>query len=79
MATLTWPQTKTDLQLDSDNSGLVSAFNICLWTSVALVLTTYAICHSLWNMDPGRDSIIYRLTATRPGAALNDQPASAAY
>jgi len=37
-------------------------FNIWFWLLVILALATYAISVAMWNMDPGRDSIIYRLT-----------------
>lgn len=37
-------------------------FNIWFWLLVVLAIATYAICVAMWNMDPGRDSIIYRLT-----------------
>lgn len=40
-------------------------FNIWFWLLVILFLAVYAISLSLWNMDPGRDSIIYRLTQKR--------------
>uniref|UniRef100_A0A0A1WSK8 Renin receptor n=1 Tax=Zeugodacus cucurbitae TaxID=28588 RepID=A0A0A1WSK8_ZEUCU len=40
-------------------------FNIILWFSVAFTLALYAVIVALINMDPGRNSIIYRLTATR--------------
>ena len=37
-------------------------FNIWFWLLVVIFLATYAISVAMWNMDPGRDSIIYRLT-----------------
>ena len=37
-------------------------FNIVLWLMIILVLAVIAISYSLWNMDPGYDSIIYRMT-----------------
>jgi len=40
-------------------------FNIILWTLVVLALTIYAIGYGIWTMDPGKDSIIYRMTTTR--------------
>lgn len=40
-------------------------FNIILWTMVVLGLTVYGISWGMWNMDPGKDSIIYRMTAQR--------------
>jgi renin receptor len=40
-------------------------FNIILWTMIVLVLVILAIAVGIWNMDPGRDSIIYRMTTQR--------------
>lgn len=37
-------------------------FNIVLWLMIALALAVIAIAYNLWNMDPGYDSIIYRMT-----------------
>ncbi|XP_065171042.1 ATPase H(+)-transporting accessory protein 2 [Atheta coriaria] len=40
-------------------------FNIILWFGVAMFFSLLAICMFIGNMDPGRDSIIYRMTSTR--------------
>ena len=40
-------------------------FNIVLWLMILMGITVFAICYGIWNMDPGRDSIIYRMTTTR--------------
>ncbi|CAH2008007.1 unnamed protein product [Acanthoscelides obtectus] len=40
-------------------------FNIILWFGVMMVFSLLAICIAIGNMDPGRDSIIYRMTSTR--------------
>lgn len=40
-------------------------FNILLWFGVVFVFTLIAIVYALMDMDPGRDSIIYRMTSTR--------------
>ncbi|XP_012719739.3 renin receptor [Fundulus heteroclitus] len=37
-------------------------FNIVLWLMIALALAVIVISYNLWNMDPGYDSIIYRMT-----------------
>ncbi|KAJ8255427.1 hypothetical protein GJAV_G00204760 [Gymnothorax javanicus] len=37
-------------------------FNIVLWLMIVLALAVIAIAYNLWNMDPGYDSIIYRMT-----------------
>ncbi|XP_062384516.1 renin receptor-like [Sardina pilchardus] len=37
-------------------------FNIVLWLMILLALAVIAISYNLWNMDPGYDSIIYRMT-----------------
>ncbi|KAG5888803.1 hypothetical protein JTB14_007078 [Gonioctena quinquepunctata] len=40
-------------------------FNIILWLGIILLFSLIAICMFIGNMDPGRDSIIYRMTSTR--------------
>lgn len=40
-------------------------FNICLWLLVVLALALYVISLVMWYLDPGRDSIIYRMTSQR--------------
>ncbi|KAJ3592306.1 hypothetical protein NHX12_007434 [Muraenolepis orangiensis] len=37
-------------------------FNIVLWLMIALALAVIATSYTMWNMDPGYDSIIYRMT-----------------
>ncbi|XP_063845262.1 renin receptor-like [Scylla paramamosain] len=49
----------------SYSSDYPAIFNIILWLSIVLVLAILAISMSMWNMDPGRDSIIYRMTTMR--------------
>ncbi|CAH0559313.1 unnamed protein product [Brassicogethes aeneus] len=40
-------------------------FNMMLWFTVVMIFSLLAICLAIANMDPGRDSIIYRMTSTR--------------
>lgn len=40
-------------------------FNIVLWFGIIFVFSLLAICISIGDMDPGRDSIIYRMTSNR--------------
>ncbi|KAH3797674.1 renin receptor-like [Dreissena polymorpha] len=40
-------------------------FNIVLWLMILMAIAVIAICYGIWNIDPGRDSIIYRMTTTR--------------
>lgn len=40
-------------------------FNIILWFSVVIAFSLLAISYTIGYMDPGRDSIIYRMTSTR--------------
>jgi len=40
-------------------------FNIILWFGVLIAFSMLAICYAIAYMDPGRDSIIYRMTSTR--------------
>ena len=37
-------------------------FNMILWIMIALALAVSIISYNIWNMDPGYDSIIYRMT-----------------
>ena len=39
--------------------------NIILWMSLLIGVSVLAISIGIWNMDPGRDSIIYRMTSQR--------------
>ncbi|KAL6424223.1 hypothetical protein ACFW04_009815 [Cataglyphis niger] len=40
-------------------------FNILLWFGVIFFFSLLAICIAIADMDPGRDSIIYRMTSNR--------------
>ncbi|XP_044004821.1 ATPase H(+)-transporting accessory protein 2 isoform X2 [Aphidius gifuensis] len=40
-------------------------FNIFLWFGIILIFSLLAICIAIAEMDPGRDSIIYRMTSNR--------------
>lgn len=42
-------------------------FLITFVTVVPLILALFAISWAMWNIDPGRDSIIYRNTDNIPG------------
>uniref|UniRef100_A0A8C6BEF3 Renin receptor n=1 Tax=Monodon monoceros TaxID=40151 RepID=A0A8C6BEF3_MONMO len=37
-------------------------FNMILWIMIALALAVIITSYNIWNMDPGYDSIIYRMT-----------------
>lgn len=59
------------LQADTDNPYNLAypynynysvIFNIILWMMIGLALAVIVISYNLWNMDPGYDSIIYRMT-----------------
>uniref|UniRef100_A0A182VSB3 Uncharacterized protein n=1 Tax=Anopheles minimus TaxID=112268 RepID=A0A182VSB3_9DIPT len=50
---------------DKYNSNYPVMFNIILWFSVVLAFSLLAISIVIGTMDPGRDSIIYRMTSTR--------------
>ncbi|KAF2897437.1 hypothetical protein ILUMI_08737 [Ignelater luminosus] len=47
------------------NGNYPVIFNIILWFGVAMVFALLAISIVIGTMDPGRDSIIYRMTSTR--------------
>merc|ERR550534_59971 len=59
--TTTSPNEAENLASDYDDMFPV-IFNMWFWLMVVLALTVYAVSVGMWNMDPGRDSIIYRLT-----------------
>jgi len=40
-------------------------FNIILWIMIGFSLAIFGISWGIWNMDPGRDSLIYRMTSQR--------------
>lgn len=42
-----------------------AAFQLLFWTTLAIALTVYGVSYAMWNMDPGRDSIIYRMTSAQ--------------
>ena len=48
---------------DSRSDNFSAVFLITLFVTVSLGLALYAVSWILWNMDPGRDSVIYRQVA----------------
>jgi renin receptor len=40
-------------------------FNLFFWTSLALTLMVISIIYVFLNLDPGADTIIYRMTTPR--------------
>jgi len=42
-----------------------AVFNIILFISISLILALIAICVTIATMDPGRDSLIYRVTSAQ--------------
>ena len=40
-------------------------FNIILWLLIVMAVVIYAVAYGIWYMDPGHDSIIYRMTSQR--------------
>ncbi|CAM9814482.1 unnamed protein product [Lampetra planeri] len=47
------------------NYNYAVVFNIVLWLMLAMALAIIAVSYGMWNMDPGRDSLIYRMTNQR--------------
>ncbi|KAM7542219.1 hypothetical protein Aperf_G00000019478 [Anoplocephala perfoliata] len=41
-------------------------FNIVFWFVVAFALVVWAVAYGMWNMDPCRDGIIYRMSVSKP-------------
>ncbi|VVC97751.1 unnamed protein product [Leptidea sinapis] len=50
---------------DKYSSDYAAIFNILLWFGIIFTFTLVAIVYAIMDMDPGRDSIIYRMTSTR--------------
>ncbi|CAK1544017.1 unnamed protein product [Leptosia nina] len=50
---------------DHYTADYAAIFNIILWFGVVFAFTLIAIVYAIMDMDPGRDSIIYRMTSTR--------------
>ncbi|XP_061396590.1 ATPase H(+)-transporting accessory protein 2 [Musca vetustissima] len=60
------PQPDVDYNLaEYYNEDYPVIFNIILWFMVTFGFALLAICYAIGSMDPGRDSIIYRMTSTR--------------
>ncbi|XP_034828432.1 ATPase H(+)-transporting accessory protein 2 isoform X2 [Maniola hyperantus] len=61
------PELRADKLLEEDNytADYAAIFNIILWFSVVFAFALVAIVYAIMDMDPGRDSIIYRMTSTR--------------
>jgi len=56
----------TTLNLAPEFSNMYAAiFNIILWIMIGFGLAIFGISWGIWNMDPGRDSLIYRMTSQR--------------
>ncbi|XP_044730028.1 ATPase H(+)-transporting accessory protein 2 [Chrysoperla carnea] len=60
------PQDVTKWNLAADyNENYPVIFNIILWFGVAFFFSLLAVSYVIATMDPGRDSIIYRMTSNR--------------
>lgn len=58
--------TDSDLNLATKyHPAFPAIFNIILWFAIAFILSLIAISVFIASMDPGRDSIIYRMTSNR--------------
>ncbi|CAD0200363.1 unnamed protein product [Chrysodeixis includens] len=58
-------ETKKGEDDDSYSADYPAIFNIILWFGVVFAFSLLAIVYAIMDMDPGRDSIIYRMTSTR--------------
>ncbi|CAC5405531.1 ATP6AP2 [Mytilus coruscus] len=55
-----------ELNLSKDyDEDYPAIFNIILWFMIILAIVLFSVSYGMWHMDPGRDSIIYRMTTTR--------------
>ncbi|CAH0723779.1 unnamed protein product, partial [Brenthis ino] len=59
------PETRMPADDDNYTADYAAIFNIMLWFGVVFVFTLVSIVYAIMDMDPGRDSIIYRMTNTR--------------
>merc|ERR1712062_433201 len=50
---------------DSYSQDFPAIFNIILFITLVLIFASFGISYCMWFMDPGRDSIIYRMTSQR--------------
>ncbi|XP_075976497.1 uncharacterized protein LOC142976814, partial [Anticarsia gemmatalis] len=50
---------------DDFDANFAAVFNLMLWFGIAYCFSLIAIVYTLMDMDPGRDSIIYRMTSIR--------------
>lgn len=56
---------QTNTKKVEHSKDYAAIFNIFLWLGLVFAFTLVAIVYALADMDPGRDSIIYRMTSTR--------------
>ena len=69
----TFTQEPVDAEAEAKAAGLSVAwssdypviFHIILWLVVFMAILTIFVTHGMMTMDPGNDSIIYRMTTTR--------------
>lgn len=47
------------------NDQYPAIFNLFFWITLAIAVAIYGISYSMWNMDPGLDTVIYRMTSQR--------------
>jgi hypothetical protein len=59
-------QTDNNSNTTNTTSDRASTFQIVLWMSIILVLFTYGAVYSLYAMNVGADSLLYRTTAVKP-------------
>jgi renin receptor len=46
-------------------SNYPAAFNIIFWTSLIIALAVFGSAYMTCSMDPGTDTVIYRMTSQR--------------
>lgn len=57
--------TQQPLGLAPDRGEYHIPFALISFTSLMLIITVLIICIGMWNLNPGKDSIIYRMTSQR--------------
>ena len=52
-------------RVEANKPDQIVIMNIAIWITVVMVLATLGTAYPIWYMDPGRDSVIYRMTSHR--------------
>lgn len=63
---LCFQDSNVNINLSKDyDENYPAIINIILWLMIVMFVVIFGVSYGMWNIDPGRDSIIYRMTTTR--------------